>query len=93
MHPSGHFQQPRKLLAALGQTAVMAAVVATLAYLPVAALAALFGYGALGISLQAFASFGGRFSEVGGLLVWWCLFFVAAFVYAAWGMSRRSGAP
>lgn len=61
----------------------MAAIVATLMYLPVGAILALSAFAVLGISFHAFLTFGGAFNGFQGLLVWWTLGFLAALPYAA----------
>lgn len=75
-------------MATLGQLAVMAAVVATLAYFPLG-LALIFVLRFAGIGFQALISFGGTMHTVVGLIAWWLLVFAAALLYAAfmfpWG--------
>lgn len=66
----------------------MAAIVATLFYVPVAlALALLLAL--LGVSIDPLVTFGGFFNMVTGMCVWWLLVFVAACIYSAcafpWG--------
>ena len=78
----------RALMVSLSQVAVMAAIVATLAYWPlgiaIALLLALFG-----VSIDAVATFGGRFNTFFGLFAWWLITFAGACIYAAcafpWG--------
>ena len=60
-----------------------AAIVATLLRLPVGALLAWLCFAVLGISLHAFVTFGGELNGLQGLLAWWALGFLAAFVYSA----------
>ena len=73
---------------ALLQMALMAAVVATLVYLPAAVVLALL-LRVFGISPESVATFGGRLGLFSGLLAWWLLTFNAACVYAVctfpWG--------
>ena len=65
------------------QLSVMAAVVATLAYIPLCLLLAvvvpLFGF-----SFDALLTFGGALHTVLGLAAWWLIVFVAVFGYSAW---------
>lgn len=60
----------------------MAAIVATLMYLPVGAILALASFAVLGISFEAFLTFGGSLGGFQGLLAWWALGFIAALPYA-----------
>ena len=73
----------RSAWAALLQLVVMAAVVATLMYLPVCIALAL-ALRAFGISFEAWITLGKAFHPALGLLVWWLLIFVGACGYAAW---------
>lgn len=68
------------------QTFVMAAIVATLLALPVGALLALLAYGALGVPLVGFLTFGGALGLVEGLLAWWLCLFTASLAYAFFAM-------
>jgi hypothetical protein len=61
----------------------MAAIVATLLYVPVGALLAAFCSGVLGISLHSLVTFGATFNPVPGLIVWWLVGFVPGLGYAA----------
>jgi len=71
---------------------MMAAIVATLLWLPVGAVFAWLCYGVLGISLHAFVTFGGALNQFQGLLAWWALGFLVALAYAAsllpWGRKE-----
>ena len=67
----------------MSQVMVMAAIVATLMYLPVVAILALSAFAVLGISFDAFLTFGRALSGFQGLLVWWTLALLAALPYAA----------
>jgi hypothetical protein len=73
----------RGTLSAVLHVATMAAIVATLVYLPmglvVALVAALFG-----VSFHALVTFGGALNAVLGLLAWWLFAFAGACTYAAW---------
>jgi len=62
---------------------MMAAIVTTLLFVPVAALLAglLFLFG---ISPHALLTFGGALNTVQGLLVWWTLGFLPAAAYAGY---------
>ena len=71
---------------------MMAAIVATLLWLPVGAVLAWLCFGVLGISAHAFVTFGGALNQFQGLLAWWALGFLVALVYAAsllpWGRKE-----
>ena len=67
------------------QALVMAAIVTTALYVPVAALLAL-GFGLLGVPLHALVTFDGRLDAVEGVIAWWAIFYVPALVYAAYAM-------
>lgn len=69
-------------MASFGQLAVMAAVVATLAYFPLG-LALIFVLRFAGIGYEALISFGGTLNALVGLIAWWLLAFAAALLYAA----------
>jgi len=70
------------------QCAVMAAVVATLLYLP-SGVALGLASRLLAVPLAGFLSFGGALNLFVALAVWWLLFFAGALIYAAclfpWG--------
>jgi hypothetical protein len=68
--------------AAPAQVAVMAAIVATLLYLPFGLVLALV-LRAAGVPFETFATFGGALGVFAGLALWWLLFFAGALVYAA----------
>ena len=82
-------------IATLGQLAIMAAIVATLAYFPLG-LALIFLVRIAGLSYQALLTFGGSFGTFVGLVVWWLLVFSGAFIYTAfvfpWG-DKEFGWP
>lgn len=65
----------------IAQVAVMAAIVASMLYVPAALLLALFCR-MTGISLYAVMTFGGALGAALGLLVWWLLAFAGASIYA-----------
>lgn len=69
-------------MAAPVQVAVLAAIIATLLYFPLALALALV-LRLAGISLEMFATFGGVFGLVSGLVLWWLLLFAGALVYTA----------
>ncbi len=60
---------------------MLAAIVATLAYLPAAALLALVAH-FTGLSFYALMTFGGSLGTFSGLACWWLLAFAGAGVYA-----------
>ena len=74
---------PRSAPAALLQMLVMAAVVATLVYLPVCIALAL-ALRAFGISFEAWLTLGKALHPAVGLGVWWLFVFLGACGYAAW---------
>lgn len=86
----------RSALTAVSQVAVMAAIVATLLYLPVGVVLAL-TLRLFGIPLEALATFGGTLNMALGLLLWWLLAFTGACAYAAsvypWMETRSWRAP
>lgn len=85
----------RSALAAVSQMAVMAAIVATLVYLPVCIVLALI-LRALGISFEASLTLGAALHPALGLLVWWLFVFVGACGFAAWVFpwgDKVSGGP
>jgi hypothetical protein len=59
----------------------MAAIVATLLYLPAAALLALVAQ-FTGLSFHAFMTFGGTLNTFSGLAAWWLVAFAGACIYA-----------
>jgi hypothetical protein len=67
----------------IAQLAVMAAVVATLFYVPVG-LAMLLILRAFGVPFESVASFGGALGTVSGLFAWWLVAFIPACVYTLW---------
>jgi hypothetical protein len=76
----------RRLSDSFSKMVLMAAIVATLLFLPVGALLAFLCFGLLGTSLHAFVTFGGTLSALHGLLAWWILDFVPALAYAAYAL-------
>jgi hypothetical protein len=79
----------RSALSPLSQVMVMAAIVTTLLLLPFGAVLAWLCSAFAGVSLGAFVTFGHRLNGFEGLVAWWFLGFVPAFVYAAALMSWR----
>ena len=69
-------------MATLAQLAVMAALVATMAYFPLG-LALIFLLRIAGLGYVALITFGGSFGIFAGLMAWWLLVFTGALVYAA----------
>lgn len=68
---------------ALSQMVMMAAIVATLACIPVGAALALVLY-QLGAPLEAVLTLGGAVHASVGLVLWWLIVLAAACGYAAW---------
>lgn len=73
----------RSALRVLSQMAVMAAIVATLVYLPVCIALAL-AFRAFGVSFEAWLTLGAALHPALGLLAWWLFVFVGSCGYAAW---------
>jgi hypothetical protein len=69
-------------LATYSQLAVMAAVVATILYVPFGLIVALAGRLA-GVTLAGVVTFGGALPAVVGLIAWWLVAFAGAMIYAA----------
>jgi hypothetical protein len=67
----------------LSEMAMLAAVVATLLYVPAAALLALLCFTVWDTSLHSFITFADTFRPFAGLLAWWVVGFIPAFAYAA----------
>jgi hypothetical protein len=63
--------------------ASMAAIVTTLAYLPVGALVAILAFGAFDVPLHSLLTFGGQIHIVAGLVLWWGIAYLPALLYAA----------
>ena len=74
-------------MATLAQLAVMAALVATMAYFPFG-LALIFLLRIAGLGYETLITFGGSFGMFVGLIAWWLLVFTGAFVYAAFMFPR-----
>lgn len=73
----------RAALKALSQMATMAAIVATLACIPVGAMLA-FVLHQFGVPLDTVLTLAGTVHASIGLVLWWLVVFAAACVYAAW---------
>jgi hypothetical protein len=67
----------------VGRIAVMAAIVATLLYVPLGTVLALLCFAALDVSVFSFVTFGDTVNAFAGLLLWWAASFVPAFAYSA----------
>ena len=77
---------------AVAQLTVMAAIVASLLYVPLGALVALVSY-VFAVSLSAMMTFGGILNNVLlGLLTWWLVVFAGAYVYAAFAFPWKEKA-
>jgi hypothetical protein len=63
--------------------ALMATIVATLAYMPVGALVAILAFGAFDVPLHSLLTFGGQIHVVAGLALWWGIAYLLALLYAA----------
>jgi hypothetical protein len=64
------------------QTFLMAAIVATLLYVPVGALLGLASFAFFGTPAHAFVTFGGALGPLAGLALWWLAAYLAALAYA-----------
>jgi hypothetical protein len=71
---------------ALAQVTTMAAVVATLVYLPLGGALVLLLW-LFGVSLESVVGFGGAVHPAIGLLIWWSISFVCSCAYSAWTYS------
>jgi hypothetical protein len=72
--------------ARLGQAMVMAAIVDSLLWAPIAALVWLFCYIAVGTSFQDFLTFGGEVNTFAGVALLWAVGFLPALAYSAFMM-------
>ncbi len=61
----------------------MAAIVTTLAYLPIGALVALLAFGAFDVPLPSLLTLGGQIHVGAGLALWWGIAYLPALLYAA----------
>jgi hypothetical protein len=77
--------------ARLGQTILMAAIVDSLLWAPLAGLVSLICFLVLGISFQDFLTFGGEVNSFQGLVLLWTLGFLPALVYSAFAMPWDQG--
>ena len=62
---------------------LMAAIVATLAYLPVGALVAILAFGAFDVPLHSLLTLGGQVHIAAGLALGWGIAYLPALLYAA----------
>jgi hypothetical protein len=63
--------------------ALMAAIVTTLAYIPVGALVAIVAFAAFDVPLYSLLTFGGHIHIVDGLALCWGIAYLPALLYAA----------
>lgn len=70
----------------LQQTAVMAAIVATLTFAPLAAALAALSFVTPDVTLRDMLTFGGALNTLLGPLAWWSILFVAALAYAVFAL-------
>ena len=68
------------------QMLVMAAIVTTALFLPAGTILVLLASALFGVTLLGFITFGGFFTLLEGVLVWWAVFFLPALVYATYAM-------
>jgi len=80
------------VLGSLPQMALMGAVVATLAYFPLAIVLALL-FALFGVRWETVATFGGTFNTWFGLFAWWLLAFAGASIYAACAFPWEDKVP
>jgi hypothetical protein len=66
----------------IGRIAFMAAIVATLLCVPLGTILGALFVGVLDGSVHSFVTFGGSFYPVIGLMLWWLISYVPAFLYA-----------
>lgn len=60
----------------------MAAIVTTMLWLPAGALLALVAYGLFDIPLREFVTLGEAMHPALGLVAWWAISFIPAYIYA-----------
>jgi hypothetical protein len=63
--------------------ALMAAIVTTLAYIPVGALVSIVAFGAFDVPLHSLLTVGGQIHILAGLALWWGIVYLPALLYAA----------
>jgi Na+-driven multidrug efflux pump len=61
----------------------MAAIVATLAYIPVGALVAIVAFAAFDVPLHSLLTLGGEIHALAGLALWWVIVYLPALLYSA----------
>jgi hypothetical protein len=74
---------PKTAMLTAQAVAVMAAIVATLAYIPLGALVAIVAFGAFDVPLHSLLTLGGQIHIVAGLALWWGIVYLPALLYAA----------
>ena len=74
---------PKTTVVTAYAVALMAAIVTTLAYIPVGALVAILAFGAFDVPLHSLLTLGGQIHIVAGLALWWGIVFLPALLYAA----------
>jgi hypothetical protein len=74
---------PKTAVVTACAVALMAAIVTTLAYLPVGALVAILAFGAFDVPLHSLLTLGGRIHIGAGLALWWGIAYLPALLYAA----------
>jgi hypothetical protein len=62
---------------------LMAAIVATLAYIPIGAFVAIVAFGAFDVPLHSLLTFGGQIHAAAGLVAWWVIVYLPALLYSA----------
>ena len=74
---------PKTTMVTTYAVALMAAIVATLAYIPVGALVAILAFGAFDVPLHSLLTLGGQIHIVAGLALWLGIAYLPALLYAA----------
>lgn len=74
------------MIRSAAQMVLMAAIVASALFVPVAALLWLLALALFGVSLHGFVTFGGALGTAEGVAAWWAILLVPALVYAAYAM-------
>lgn len=79
----------RQVLGSLPQLVVMAVIVNTALFAPIAGALALLALLIFGVSFQGFVTFGATLGAFEGVVAWWTLLLVPSLAYAAcmmpWG--------
>ena len=76
----------RFMLHSLPQMFVMAVVVDSALFIPVAGVLALLAFGLFGVSLHGFVTFGDMLNAFEGAVAWWIVLLAPSLVYAAYMM-------